>query len=174
MAKGLTVQTDGFEHIQKLLRQLPPILQKGALRKGIRAGAKIIAEEARRRVPVDTGALRKSIKVRAATRLRKKTAVGVRVVAGEGDYKGDTFYGSFIEYGYWKQETYRLGSRIYSMKRGKGKSTWVPPDPFMRGALESKAKNAVIVCAWAVRALVEDLARGINLDGSSFVKPYEQ
>ena len=44
----------------------------------------------------------------------------------------------------------------------------------MRGALESKAKNAVIVCAWAVRALVEDLARGINLDGSSFVKPYEQ
>ena len=160
MAKSLQVKKYGFDRIAQLLEQLPENLRRKALKDGLRKGSEVIADEARRLVAVDTGQLRDSIRVRPATKLRNKaTAVGYRVVAGDGDYKGDTFYGSFLEYGFWKQPTYIINNRIYSVKRGRGNAfaTWEPLQPFMRPALERKAENAVIICAWAIRAQVEEL-----------------
>ena len=51
-------------------------------------------------VPVDKGALRRSLKIRALKRSRKnKHTVGVRVVTGEDFFKGEQFYGAFLEFG---------------------------------------------------------------------------
>jgi len=148
----------GGDEIRKLLTGLPLNVAKKALRTGIRNGAKIIAEEAKRLAPVDTGRVRDSIKVRAATKLRRKTAVGVRIIAGDGWFTGEAFYGYFWEYGFFKQPVIRMeNGQLVSMKRGRGDPTWVPARPFMRPALEIKQTQATDAVTRAVRSYVLSL-----------------
>jgi HK97 gp10 family phage protein len=157
MARGSSlVITEGFDELTKLLKQLPMELRRKALKSALRKGAEVIADEAKSRAPVDTGALRDSIKARPATRLRNKTAVGYRVVAGDDDYKGDQFYAAFIEYGFFKQPVRRVGNRIWSFPRGVGTPTWQPPRPFMRPSLESKRSQASKAIADAVKETIDN------------------
>lgn len=69
-------------------------IAQGALR---RAAKKVILPEAKAMVPVDTGQLEGSLKVKALARSRR--VFGVAVVAGEGFFKGEEFYGGFVEFG---------------------------------------------------------------------------
>lgn len=71
----------------------------------LEAAAEVIAADARRRVPVGTGALKKSIRV---VRLRDSKARNVRVYAGnrvkggsmqKGEDRG-AFYAQWVEYGH--------------------------------------------------------------------------
>lgn len=156
MAKRTSlVIAEGFDRLEQLLKNLPEELRRKALKDGLRDGAKVIEAEARRLVPVRTGALRNSIATKPATKLRNKSAVGYRVIAGDDDYKGDQFYAAFLEYGWWKQETYIVDGKIYSMKRGRGTPTWMPPKPFMRPALENARTSAANAVLSAVKTTVD-------------------
>lgn len=57
---------NGLAELEKNLSNLVPRLQKNILRGALRAGAAVIADEARRRVSVDTGQLKASIRVSTA------------------------------------------------------------------------------------------------------------
>jgi len=87
--------------LQQKLKSLPPNLAKKALRKACRAGAKIFASQLKQDVRIDTGTLRKQVKVRAG----KSKKLSLSVNASTGDPKkanlnsGEAFYGSFVEYG---------------------------------------------------------------------------
>lgn len=82
----------------------PKIVNK-ALRKGLRAGTKVIAKEAKANAPVhegpyppnrkdrEPGTLKAAVKVRAIKRTRK--GPGYRVT----DYTGPNYYGAYQEYG---------------------------------------------------------------------------
>ncbi len=133
---------EGADELLKLLDQI--VDEAGgaksinaALRKATRKAAKqIILPAVKAAIPVDSGELEDALQVRALK--SKKGRVGATVGFPDPLFKGDTFYGGFLEFG-WK-----------NTKRGYG----VPGDKFLRRSLyENEA---------AVEASVrEDLAAWI-------------
>ena len=84
----------GDKAIDAALAGLAPKLAKAALRKGLRRRAKVIQSAVVAEAPVgETRQLKGAIKVKAGKRTRKGT-IAVNVTAGEGDFKGDTYYGT--------------------------------------------------------------------------------
>ena len=158
MANNKVVIT-GFDRLRDALEKLPDEVKQQALKIGVKAGAEVIADAVRAKAPLDTGRLRDSVQVKAATRLRNKdTAVGYRVtVGGDGKSKDDPYYAYFIEYGYMKQETRVINGRIWSLPRGTGTPTWIPPKPFVRPALEQSSEAAKTAISNAVRNVVSKL-----------------
>lgn len=69
---GLDITAFGDERLVRDFEALPGKIQKKIGRKVLRAGAKIVADKAKILAPVDTGALRRSIKVRAMKRSRTR------------------------------------------------------------------------------------------------------
>ena len=99
MAKPISIEGD--KKLQKKLSKMLPAAAKKAVRKGTRDGCKIIAKEAKSRAPVETGQLKRSIKVRAIKANRK--SVGCRVVCQFKNKEGETqavFYAPFVEFGH--------------------------------------------------------------------------
>lgn len=92
----------GVQEIDAYLAALPENIEKKALRSATRDVAKYTRELALFYAPEDTGALKSAIKVKAKARQRGKGfrhVVGTSVVVGEGMFRGDTFYGGFLEFG---------------------------------------------------------------------------
>jgi HK97 gp10 family phage protein len=142
--KGI-IKLEGVAELHALLKGMDAKLAKKIYRTALREGAKEIQAEAVRNAPVDTGLTRDAIKVKARKRSRKnKGSVGVLVTVGEGDYKGETFYASFVEFGHFQ------GSRKLGDER-----TFVPPDPFMRRAFDSEKENAAQMVVAALQVGIE-------------------
>ena len=140
MPQKLSGQLVGDKELSRALHALPITVAKSVLRPALRAGAKESLGAIKRRAPRDTGALARSLKVRAAQRSRTHFGAGVRI--GEGYFKGDTFYGAFQELG-WK-----------TGKRGSGNRRQIPGRRFMRGGLEeSKAQVLATVSKMARQKL---------------------
>lgn len=91
----------GCQELNRKLQELKGPKQKAAVRKASREALRPVAEQVKSTAPRRTGKLARQTKVRALTRSRSR--VGSRVtVSGTGNsFKGKTFYGGFIEYG-WK------------------------------------------------------------------------
>jgi HK97 gp10 family phage protein len=113
MAKTEIKMTGGPE-LERALRELGGNIAGRLGGNAVRAGARVIANEAKQRVPVRTGALRKSIRVFTERADRGGTVrqawVGTRL-----------FYSWFVEFGTSKQ----------------------PPQPFLRPARDEGAQKAV-------------------------------
>lgn len=88
IGSGIVFEKYGFEELAGKLR----LLQSKASNPGstVMEGAKIIADEARRLVPVDTGALKASIKERLDS--GGSTYAEASILVGE-------YYGVFVEFG---------------------------------------------------------------------------
>ena len=134
----ITVKVDGLKELQKALEELPRQIQQKPLRSAVAAGAKVILDEAKNRVPVNTGNLQKSL---YRYRSRKMSTVGketylVGVRKGKGVYgdtrlnrrlgrvgrkyttQGEAFYWRFIEFG-----TSKISARPFlrpAFEAGKG------------------------------------------------------
>lgn len=125
----ITLQGD-----KKLIKKLNKLAKKDiqkAIRKGTRAGAKEVATAARSAAPVDSGALKRSIKVRALPRSRVR--IGHRVVVGQ-NFQGD-FYGGFIQYG----------------------TKHISADPYLTRAVQSSGKKAAEATARTIASEVKKL-----------------
>lgn len=133
------IRVKGLSELQKFLDQLPAKLEANVMRSALRAGAKVIQAEAKANVPVQSGELRKSIKV--GTRLRKgKATASIRT---------KLFYARFVEF----------GTRAHAISGDGGPLAFAgiyvrtvnhpgaKPHPFMRPALDSQAQNAVVATA---------------------------
>jgi HK97 gp10 family phage protein len=140
---GEFAHVSGLRELRETLRQLPKAIETNVLRGAVRAGANVIAEEARRRVPVRTGQLKASIRVstrvsngcvmcfvKAGSRYTvfkigkkaKRTKDSYRTNRADGgvDYHA-SHYAFWVEFG-----TSKMASR-----------------PFMRPAFESQKDAAV-------------------------------
>ncbi len=117
----------GIKEIDRAFKQLEPKLARKVIRQSIRAALKPVASEVKADSPVATGLLRSAIKVRAGKRARN--SISLVVIIGEGDFKGETFYGAFQEYGTSRQ----------------------PGKHYMRRAFDTKAE--------AARAQIEELIK---------------
>lgn len=107
---GLTFSLTGDAELDRKFRSLPLRVEKKVLREGLREGAKVVQEAAKRAAPRLTGLMKSAIRVRAAKRSRRnKNLVTIRVVLGQDFFKGETFYGAFQEFG-WKAGPRKKGS----------------------------------------------------------------
>jgi|SRR5579871_6537369 len=82
---------------KELLRKLESLKNKdakAAIRKGTRAGAKIVQQRAKDKVADKSGTLRSNIKVRAMPRSKKWTGSKVTI-----NNTGPEFYAAFVEFG---------------------------------------------------------------------------
>lgn len=143
MAVVGAVTISGAKELQKKLKGLPEKVANKIIRKALRSGAKIIERQAEINAPVLTGQLKKSIKVKSAKR-RKKGEIGVSVITGKGDFKGDQFYASFLEFGF------KRGKRELGDDRQK-----VGPYKFMEPAFEAKKEEAA-------RTIEQEMLSGIE------------
>jgi HK97 gp10 family phage protein len=106
----------------KQLNGLEKKLRNKVIKKGQRAGAKILAAEIKARCPVESGDLKRSVKVRAGKRRKGKTSIEVAI--GTTSNK-DVYYVGFVEFG-----TKRNG-KVY------------PARPFIRPAVDAKRAEII-------------------------------
>ena len=132
MAKaGTGIMVTGDRELDAKLKGMPGRMQLKLSRKATRRAARgIILPDARAMAPVDTGALEKSLVVKAIRRSR--TRIGHSVQTKEGFFQGEQFYGGFQEFG---TKTMRA-------------------DPFLRPALYS---NETPIKALFVKAMKESI-----------------
>ena len=140
-------KVDGLAALHEFMQEMPVRLEKNILRGAIRAGARVVADDAKARAPVlkdpddrrIAGALRKSVRVmnvqvKSGT-VKGGVAAGGKVTVGRGGNKadGDAFYAHFLEYG----------------------TVNMVPQPFMRPAIDGKSQSAVDASAAYIRQRVE-------------------
>ena len=133
-----TIALRGADELLKGLQELEPAIAKKILRSAMRQAAKPILDEAKRRVPVLTGELRKSLKIRALKR-NNKGRIGVVISTEKGFFKGETFYGAFLEFGTKK----------------------MPAKPFIRPAFEANKARAVRIVEQALKLGLDGVAKNL-------------
>jgi HK97 gp10 family phage protein len=156
---GGFIEIQGGRELERALRALPGKVAKKIVRKALRAGAKPIQQDAKARAPKKTGKGAKSIKVRATKRRRKGT-IGISVQTSAGDFAGDEFYMSFLEYGFNKVPTYRgRDGKIYSTPRGTKPTTKIEGKKFMAKAFDAKKDDAVRQISTVLRTEITAAAK---------------
>ena len=129
----------------KFLSQLPGRLDGTAHQDALMAAAKVVAAEAKRLVPVDTGNLRDSIRVRSSP---KKYKPGALVIAS-GSTKAGTkgYHAKLVEYG-----TVKTRARPFM-------------EPAARGTASKQVKAAARAAGKSFEKIVKELTGGKRLRG---------
>ena len=147
---ALSLHVDGLDKLLRKLNGLEPKVRRMALRRGMRAGAKIIRNEVVRRAPKRTGDLRRNVKVRAGKRSRKGWTIEIRL-SKEGNYRGKTFYGAFGEF----------GTKVRRRKNGQITGR-VRALHFMESAFDARAPQArdvTLAMLWADIKMIAEAGR---------------
>lgn len=134
MAKGGSVEVrteiTGWKAVQKQLQGLSTKAQKKVLRKALRGGGKVVLNQARRDVPVETG------------QLKKNTKLSVTVKKGDASasvgFTDEGYYGRFVEQGTSSQ----------------------PAQPFLRPALMDNQDEINRAFAEALTQAMDEVANG--------------
>lgn len=168
-----TRHVKGLAELQKLLDTLPVKVEKNIMRGALRAGAKVILEEAKSNVPIKTGDLRRSLRV--STRAQRQR-VSAKVSSGMPIARWVEF-GTRAHYIHVEESERPLNKRL-SRKFGRpihagmttvnrairslkisgrfvGPTVHHPgakPRPFLRPALDAKAQAAVVATAEYIKA----------------------
>lgn len=140
MAKPLmTVEVKGLKELQSALLELPRKLDRPVLNSALRTGARPMAAAARSRAPMDTGALRAAIVVRAVRSREHSAEVHVGVTGARQVQKTDK---KGRVRNVWKRTKNFLHYWLYH-EFGTSK---MPARPFLRPAFESnKAASAELI-----------------------------
>ena len=138
---GIDIATiiDGKEvqRIYQKLQQYPKKIGNKLASKAGRSAAKVLAKKVKELVPVDSGDLEDSIKVRAA-KGRRDGAKGAMVITGKGFFKGDTYYGGMIEYGTKRMPNQSFLRHAAILARDQVVSEWAR---VMKSLMNSAAKE---------------------------------
>jgi len=160
------VEIKGLEELQSALKQFPQNIQKNIMRGAVRAGASLIAKDAKANVPSNTGVLKDSIGI-VAGKPKNKNFIRFWVTPREGfmrtvkftladgtkwKIKGeaDGWYAHMVEFGTHSKRIEPLSPKTkYYGKRKKKRDAIVsqgggsPAQPFMRPAYENKGEEAI-------------------------------
>lgn len=133
------IQMHGLADLQTLLDELPAKIEANVLRGGLRAGAKVIEEEAKQAVPEASGALRDSIRVS----MRSRRGI-VQATVKAGGKKA--WYAHLVEFGtarHWIKPKSRKSLLLAGLAREVVEHPGAKPKPFMRPAFDTKAQDAI-------------------------------
>jgi len=152
----------GLADLQRMLDTLPAKIEANIMRGAMRAGAKVMQDEAKALCPVGppneknarlyggrAGLLRDSIRIK--TKLRNGTVTATVVAGGKDKKGGDAYYAHFVEYG--------TKPHVIRARNGKLLAIGVPvvqhpgtrPKPFMRPALDKNVQASVQAAADYIR-----------------------
>lgn len=130
------INLKGEKALIKSLEQFPDKVQKTIMKSAIRKAAKPLVAQAKENTPVESGALKKSMKLRAIKRSRKnKYRVGFLIGSSDKNFTGEQYYGSFLEFGTKRQ----------------------PPIGMVRKAYDSGGEAAM-------NAAIEEIKKGIEFE----------
>lgn len=151
MALSRVETISGLAEIERMLKELPTKVEVNVVRGGLRAGSRIIAEEAKQNVPVATGKLRDSFRVGSKVDARTGR---VTAYAKAGNKKA--WYGHFIEFGTAPHEIRsKSGGALFVPGRGFVTFVMHPgarAKPFMRPAMYAAQTAAAETAAAYMRA----------------------
>jgi len=152
----------GGEQLQAFLNTLAPKIERNIMRGALRAGAKVIADEAKNNVPVKSSDLRDSIRVGTKT---KRGQVTASVKAGNKK----AYYYNFVEFGTAAHSISGKGKGFLNIGGVFAKSVNHPgarAKPFMRPSLDSKANEAIQAVGVAIgkRLTKEGINQSVSLE----------
>ena len=151
----LTIDITGAKQLDEMLKQLPTAISRRAAGNALRAGGRVIRDEARRQVPRQSGKLAKAIKVITGRSTRRDTR-RVLVIVSQRDAGINP---SWIEYGTVAQRVAKSGGFLYFVIDGKlirkRAVAGIQAKPFMRPAADSKVSEAVGVIGSSLGAAIE-------------------
>lgn len=159
------VEMRGGKEFEELLSQLPPAVARRVSANALRAGGRIVRDDAKLRVPVKTGELKKALKVRTVRKTQSPNhrTVRVGVLGKEGPLA------HLIEFG--------TSPHVIAPKRKKVLADPVtgqvfgvkvahpgnPPQPYLRPAFDTK-KGEVI------KAIGKVLGEGIDKEAGKLAE----
>lgn len=146
-----TVEIRGLKDLRKQMNRLDTKMKASIARKSLGKGARIFRDEAKRRVPVNTGNLKNSIASRI-TRLGKTNFLakvgpvkrkGKNKDTGKMQVVADGWYGHLVEFGTDPHLIPRRGSKLLKINgrvvRGPVQHPGTPPRPFLRPAFRAQS-----------------------------------
>lgn len=162
-----TVNIKGLAELEKALAELPDKLERNVVRGGLRAAAKVVADEAMRNVPVHRAELRDTIRFD----VNKDKLLGLVAHVRAGPRKA-TKRKPADKRG-WYAHMVEQGTKAHIIRAKKGKTLAIgggllkqvdhpgaTAKPFMRPAFDSKAAAAVLAFgAYVKKRLTKE---GIN------------
>ena len=142
------IEVKGLAGLQALLDELPARIEGNVVRGALRAGAKVVSDEAKRLCPVGkTGDLRDSIRVSLRSKHGRITAT---VKAGNAR----AFYAHMVEFGtarHWIKPKNRKSLFVAGLLREAVDHPGAKKEPFMRPAIDGKADEAIDAMAAYLR-----------------------
>jgi len=160
---AVSVKVSGLSDLKKAMQTLPEKLERGHMRAAMRAGAVVIRDSAKSKVPVETGLLKAGIKVKS--RSSRKGIIKARVMT-TGPHQR---IANLVEFG-TKPHVIKPKAGKFLFFGGKMRALVHHPGarkkPYMRPTFDEKGHESVKVVA---RALKERLMKKANLD-VGFVK----
>lgn len=162
------INVSGLNELREaLLRDLPESLQGKALQGALTLAAKPIVVDARARVPVSSGRLRRAIyafRDKTSTPTRQSRLISVRTGKRARKSNKDAFYWKWIEFGhrFAGKKTGRL-QKIAGDGAGYGKgyagpTKVYPAHPFLRPAFEAKKMQALEIVRTELLTQIEKVA----------------
>jgi HK97 gp10 family phage protein len=122
--------------LNRMLTGLPKKIRNKILREELRKAAKTLIAPSKAATPVRTGKLRKSVKVRSVKNAKGTKAANksIQFAVGYSDknFQGDTFYGSFLEFGW------RVGKRQSKAKKAIDTRKKIPGRRMLGKVAEAK------------------------------------
>ena len=159
-------KVEGLAEIDKALKQLPAKIERNVLRGTVRAAAMVMRNSAKSMAPVNTGALKRSLRVSTNVRDGRVTA---EIIAGGG--KQNVWYAHMVEFGA-AAHTIKPKPRktmTQDVKKalafnggvfGKVQSPGITPRPFMRTAMDTSAEAAFAKAVqYAKQRLVKEVEK---------------
>ncbi len=101
----INIEVKGLKELEQTLKRLPDELAIKALASAAFAGAAVVRDEAKRLCPVDSGNLRRSIRIKRKRSLRQNAAAVIYQVGPgrsgkkDGKYSVNGYYGHLVEFG---------------------------------------------------------------------------
>lgn len=136
----------GFREFEDLLKQLPKRVARKVMAGALRKAAAPIRDSARANVPVETGEMRKSIKIYAGkTRRKGRTAVFIGIVGKKGPLAHLVEYGSKAHLITSKSKRTLADASTGHFFGKTVKHPGTPSRPFMRPALDTNADKAISI-----------------------------
>ena len=150
------IHVQGLAELNQALQGLSARIEQNILRGSLRAGQKEILEAAKSRVPVASGALRASLKIKTSS---KRGVVSARLVAGSKT----AYYARMVEFGTAQHfiKPKRARSLFFAgLAREVVDHPGAAAHPFMRPAFdEAQGKALESMRAYIARRLPLELAR---------------
>jgi HK97 gp10 family phage protein len=151
----------GGAELAAALRDFPVKLEAQVMASALREGAKEIQTRAKLNVPVRTGKLRDSIKIRRRNN-KRSGFINLLVTAGDRNKKGGAFYAHMVEFGTSPHEIKPKRAKslfIAGLMRQIVSHPGSKPSGFMRRAFDEGNAPALVLVTDRVRKGVERLVK---------------